>query len=97
MVTNGFPEQIIPGPAHDVGPLIGTYPAKMTLTDRVYAALPISSDQALSPRQLAEMLPGEGLSEISHACRQLRKWRLVAHRAGHGRMRRACNLWWKIA
>ena len=54
----------------------------MTLTDRVYAALPSNPEQAMSPAQIAERLSGERPIEISHACRQLRKWRLVAHWPG---------------
>lgn len=69
----------------------------MTLADRVYAILPPASEQALSPAQIACLLPGERDDRISAACRQLRKWWLVDFRAGIGDCQRPCLLWWKIA
>lgn len=67
-----------------------------TLADRILAILPADPALALSPNQIADILPGEQRSEISHACHNLRKWRLVDFRAGHGQSKRACNLWWRI-
>ena len=69
----------------------------MTLADRVYAALPTDERLAISPAQIACLLPGERDDRISAACRQLRKWRLVDFRAGVSDHRRPCLLWWKIA
>ena len=68
----------------------------MTLADRVYAALPPTSEQALSPAQIANKLHARPC-DVSAACRQLRKWWLVDFRAGVSSSRRPCLLWWKIA
>jgi len=72
----------------------------MTFKDQVEALLPHNPTQALSARDIANML-GITISDASKACRTLQRWHVVDNtwrlkptKNGHHRRE---NVWWRVA